>query len=1823
MKVNQQTKWSIIEPDEKVLHKRILRNYQAAAIVLPSDVKFYLDNYVSEPFVQNNKVKYYEKPNYEFRFFIFCRRTQKHLQCKIMEVTLEEVASQLEDNANLIRKAQINHKKAPKGRLTLGYLKVRMQCVDEYWRAFKTGHQSLLKITKKEDRERLPYFIKNQYDLCEEEYLSLKTDLQDSIHSFAGTNTEHDTSTLSEKHTAGGSSSDVKLPRIDLPKFSGNYEAWQAFEDSFVSLIHKNNSLNNVQKLHYLKSCLTGEASVTLKHYQITDNNYMPAWDNLKERYSHKRLIVNAFLKRLFMQRRIQAQAPSQLKSFIDTTKECLIGLNNVGIVTTSWDPILLFLSMQKLDFNTCKEWEDHVSSTSSLQSELPLFKDLTKFLEGRIYTLELTASLSKPIKERTFHVTEATERLCICCNNNTHALYHCKDFGKLNPKDRSEFVRIQGLCFNCLLPGHSAFNCKLKMSCKLCGRRHHTLLHETGRRSFNNNGQEEKLNTSEIALHTNVEKEEEDNPLENTSIPEVEMLSHFTSKSSTSLLATALLPVRGESGQCTLLRALVDQGSQATFISERAAQLMKIKRSPVNGTITGVGSTKTKISHMVQLELGSRYDEKFKLKVQAYIMTTRLTTQLPTNSIPVDNWSHIEGIPLADPSFNQPGKIDMLLGVEVYAQIMKSEIIRGPPHTPCAQNTSLGWILFGKIDAQHKEDEFISLHCCDVMVDEMLKDMWELDTPNKRELTLEERLCEETYTTTHARTKDGKYIVKLPMKREQPLAAQGRTRDIALKRFHQLERQFERNSEFKKNYVKVVEEYMELNHIEEVPEKEKDNPAVYLPHHAVVREDKDTTKTRVVFDGSCKGTNNVSLNDDLLVGPTIQEDLRNLIMRWRLKLVCFVADIQKMYRAVLVKAEDTDYQRILWRSDPNKEVKDYRLLRVTFGTASAPFLAVRTLQQVSQDEGKDHPIEARIIKEDFYVDDLISGRDNVEDAVKSALKITEILRKGGFILQKWSSNDESFLKCLKPLQVNMESDIDIKTDGTIKTLGLTWDRIKDVLKYQIKLPPTTTKTTKRIILSEVQKLFDPLGFLVPALIPAKLIIQKLWLKGVTWDEDTDPETRREWLALKQGLERVNEIQINRWLHTTENLMSNVTIHGFCDASTKAYAAVAYLRVVSSSGEVHTGIIAAKARVAPIKPVSLPRLELCGAVILSRLLKQIQEATRIPATQIYAWTDSEIVLSWLSGDPARWNVFVSNRVVEIIDNIGNKRWYHVTSEDNPADVASRGQSIPELSQNQLWWSGPKWLQSKRIPLTNPKLKPTDVDKKKGLMTNVKLETSKMNQSIDLQNFDSLQEMLRVISYTVRFLHHNKESENIEKPHTAAELEDALDRITKIVQAREYEKEITTLKGNKRLSKESNLLSLNPILDHKGILRVGGRLRHANISERAKHPIILGPDNDLVPLLITDAHKRTLHGGLELTMNYLRSRFWIIKMKSQVRRQIHKCLICAKLRATNKCQIMGDLPKVRVTPARPFLHAGVDFAGPVCVLASRNRGSKCHKAYISLFICMATKAIHLELVSDLTSESFIGAFRRFTARRGKCSHIWSDHGKNFVGANRELADLWRKASLEIPGHLVHLLAEDGTEWHFIPPYSPNFGGLWEAGVKSVKHHLKRILNTNLTFEELTTTLCQIEACLNSRPLCPINDQNPETLDILTPGHFLIGEAPMNVPAPDLCDIQMNRLSRWQLTQKLVQDFWHRWQSEYLARLQERPKWKRLQTEFQVGEIILLKDENLPPSKWALGRIVEKHLGEDGVCRVYSVRCRCKVIKRSVSKLCKLPINNDCE
>ena len=1727
---------------------------------------------------------------------------------------METYFTMQEDTKLKIQKARVNFKKSPKDRITISYLETRLDTLESYWTLYRETHRVIISEFNSKELMKCNYYTDDAYDVTEELYTDYKTELKDCMLKFK---LDSNTVTVSSSNVIEsnvGQSFSVKLPMITIPSFSGKYSEWTSFRDLFISLIHSNKALDDVQRLHYLKGYLTGEAEQLLRHIAITANNYQICWDQLEHRYNNKRYLANCILKRFMSQKNIQSESSSAVKELLDTTNECLNALKNLKIDISSWDIIVIYIISLKLDTESRKLWEVQVCKVND---NLPSLNDFIYFLEQRFRSLEfLDNKIPKSISiarttTKVMHVSSISK--CEFCSE-IHKLINCKKFAMEEVDARRNFVQTKRLCFNCLGPNHSVFSCRNSTNCRVCRKRHHSLLHPKSFPKGDHNSRDQLDDGADQSPPSSSQSETPNN-----------IVSCFSNVNSQVLLATALVKVEARTGTF-VLRSLLDQGSQASFITESSVQLLGLKKIPNKSFISGLGSDQSASLHskwFVTVKVQSRHDPNFIVVVKAHVLNN-ITSLLPDRKIVFTELSaQVSDLKLADPSFGTPNKIDILLGAEVYCEILMDGIIKGQPGFPIAQNTKLGWILSGYIHSPNNQrslkNKLVSMHN-HITTDDLLKKFWEIEALSsdyKSLLSEEEQSCEEFFAETVKRDSSGRYIVRLPFKSNNPECQYGNSFEIARKRFYLLEKRLHNNPEFRIQYSDVIEEYLTLGHMEVVPELEKGNyNAIYLPHHAVVKTDRTTTKVRVVFDASCTLNNGTSLNRDMMVGPRLQPELRHIIMRWRCHPICLVADIVKMYRQVKVAEEDVDFQRLLWRKDLNSELQHLRLLRVTFGTSSAPYLAVRALQQLAHDEVDKYPIASNRVLNDFYVDDLITGCESVEEGVQIFKDMNELLSHGGFQLQKWSSNNTNLLQEIKEDKKDKKEILEMKVDSVMKILGLSWNRSNDEFQYTVQLPSLETPVTKRKVISDIARLFDPLGWIAPVIIIAKVFIQKIWMSGIGWDEELPPFLLRDWVDYRENLGKLVNFRLPRWIHSRNN-NKIFELHGFSDASNVAYAAVVYARIVDEDGNIYTTLVTSKTKVCPIKQVSVPRLELCGAVLLARLLLEVAKVLVVPKQCIHAWTDSTVVLAWLSSHPSRWKTFIANRVSEILYLMDRNQWAHVSTSENPADCASRGVKPLEFNDLKIWKKGPDWLGYTTINYNQGIIGETTLEKKKS-----KVLCHITTEGIDIiSRFSSLRRLIRVISYCRRFLNAINRVNTKAKITcwlTSKELNQSLLTCIRLCQGEGFLKEIESLQRLGKVSKSSKLTSLNPFLDGEGILRVGGRLQQANVVEEMKHPILIPHKSHLANLIVADAHERTIHGGPQLMLNYIRTQYWIVKAKGLIRQHVRKCIVCVRYSAQTNQQLMGQLPSARVTACRPFHQSGVDYAGPIAVRTTKGRGYHSTKGYICLFICMATRAIHLEVVSDLTSEAFLAAFKRFVARRGHCAELWSDNGTNFVGANKELKNALPREGSVVARDIASWLATNGTNWHFIPPHSPNFGGLWEAGVKSTKHHLKRVIgNSTLTFEEMTTLLCQIEACLNSRPITQISS-NPEDPYPLTPGHFLVGEPLVLVPDFNYENTKINTLKRWHFTQRLVQDFWRRWSHEYLTQLQHRYKWSQITPEPKVGDIVLVKEDDLPPARWLYGIVTEKHTGVDKLTRVVSLSCKGHIIKRPVSKLIILPI-----
>lgn len=1492
-----------------------------------------------------------------------------------------------------------------------------------------------------------------------------------------------------------------------------------------------------------------------------------------------------------------------------------------------------------------------------------------------------VTTNPSSSSQSNPARVNNSLKRKVFCafCNGTNHRIYTCHGFKGLTHLERSQFVTTKRLCFNCLGSKHNSSECS-SQGCSLCTRKHHSLLHTDvntpshipenrglGRNQSHHanhsrvfqissqlaplstqpqpqpppmpqyahtsrngcvsqtNGQNTETGSSQIPQETNY-------PSSNPNSLSVSVLSLETTQV---LLATATITLYSKWNDPIQARILFDTGSQTSFITENLVKRLHCDTYKINLNILGISKGKTMSNEMTDIIINSKLDNS-SFKVSCAILEN-ITCQLPQVPINLKDLNIPIDIQLADPLFFNPSDIDILVNASVYSDMLCDGLIRLGKNLPVLQKTHLGYVVMGNVPPylNKRSQENISLSLIALTqsenLDKLLTRFWTIEEiPKKILLSPEDELAEKKFSTSLKILRNGAYQVDLPLRTPDEHLKLGDSFFIAQKRFFNLEKRFRKDPSLFIEYKRFIHEYLALNHGQYIPlalTNEQGDNKYFMPHHCVIKESSTSTKLRVVFDASCKTTSGHSLNDICLKGFQVQPELFDILCRFRLSRFVITADIEKMYRQIKINPQHAFLQNILWRDSPEEALKCIQLNTVTYGTNSAPFLACRTLKEIALSNQTIYPLAADAILNHTYMDDILYSCNTLDDIEKSYHELKELLGSAQFHLHKWCSNSNQFSEKHCP-----NSDVQgklIKIDNTPNNiLGLSWRPISDYLS--ISVPdvqfPIDSPITKRKVLSTLAQMFDPLGLINPIIVVGKIFMQKLWLEKLDWDTPLNKPLRDEWLKFVNNLITLNKLRIYRHLFLAKTIV-DCQLHGFSDASLKAYGACIFLKASYSDGTVSCNLVTSKSRIAPVKIVTLPRLELCAMLLLSKLIERLMSVLdkKITLTSVNLWSDSEVSLAWIKSHASRWHIFVSNRVSQIQELTADFHWRYIKSSDNPADLLSRGIVTPDIINMNLWWHGPTFLQCPDLDLST--------FDKKWVLGDLPEERKVTLKSVDttadefqifwadlFNRFSNFSRLQRTLAYCQRFIKIIKKrrlnSDEPLGPLTVEELQVSKFKIVKILQKIGFSKEINELETNKLLSNK-NILSLNPFINQKGFLCVGGRLRNADIPEGQKYPILLPSKNQVVALLLKLEHIRLGHAGAQTVLSNIRLEFWPLNGLREIKKIIRNCTNCFRFRAQPAQQMMAELPQNRVSISHPFQNTGVDFAGPFFIKSSPLRKAPIIKVYIALFICLATKAVHLECVSSLSTEHFMLTLKRFISRRGNPTCILSDNATNFLGAKNELKDIYNFFKNQANYNSIKtFLSQTQIMWKFIPPRSPHWGGIWESNIKIAKYHLKRIVgNTNLTFEQFSTVLTQIEAILNSRPLCALSN-DPSDLSSLTPGHFLIGRSLTAYPERNIIEVPENRLKFWQLCTKLQQQFWKRWTTEYLNKLQNRPKWLQSSKNLEVNELVLVKEDNITPLKWPLARIVEIIPGPDGRVRLVRIRTSNGNFLRSISKICPL-------
>lgn len=938
--------------------------------------------------------------------------------------------------------------------------------------------------------------------------------------------------------------------QVPLPTFDGKLENWHSFKCMFQTVMGRYPNESPAIKLYHLKNSLIGNAAGKIDQEVINNNDYDSAWRLLEDAYEDERLIIDTHIDALLDLPRLTRENGDEMRKLVETCTKHVDALKNQELpVEGLSEMILINLISKRLDRESRKLWESSLN-----RGELPSFDDLMEFLKERSRVLQklssythinqppaTTKSGQQPAASKarqTKMFVQTNKESCPCCSNS-HTIYKCVDFKKLTVPERFDKVKRAGLCFNCLRPGHRTVECSSDQHCKTCSKHHHSFLHNE-----RSDDPKKKVETAQPKNQVEAEKKEDSPPAAEQRT--VSCCTQTQAVPKQVLLSTAKIVVFGSGNATTTCRALLDCCSESNIITEKLAKRLNMQLSVINPPITicGLNGMKTTVNKVVQTKVSSR-DGEF-TAVLDFIVTPSIT-ELPTGKVETQNWPLPAGIELADPTFNVPDNVDVIIGAELYYDVLKKGRLKIGSDFPILAETVFGWVVSGSAKTRLPiiRQRVCHLNTTHEDVNRTLSKFWELEAGYyTSKMTAAERAVEQHFEETHSRNSEGRYVVRLPFNdRKSQL---GDSYENAKRRFMRLMIGLAKDPSKQESYKQFLEEYVTLGHMQEVSHNPEQG--YFLPHHAVYKEASSTTKVRVVFDASAASSTGVSLNDTQLVGPTVQSDLVTIMLRFCTYQVALTADVPKMYRQVQIHPEDRKYQRIVWLNDAN-EVSTFELTTVTYGCSSAPYLATKALIQLATDEAENFPAAAKVVKEDSYIDDFLTGGKSAAEVKELYRQLTAMLNRGGFGVHKFCSNSAEVLQLIPSELQEKQVDFEMsEINDTIKTLGLIWNPGQDYFVFNVPLPLLNkARPTKRTVLSEISMLFDPLGFLGPVVTTAKLLMQELWRLKLGWNDELPDEQMQLWLAFREQLDSVRQIRKKRCVIPGD--ATKVELLGYCDAS--------------------------------------------------------------------------------------------------------------------------------------------------------------------------------------------------------------------------------------------------------------------------------------------------------------------------------------------------------------------------------------------------------------------------------------------------------------------------------------------------------------------------------------------------------------------------------------------------------------------------------------------------------------------------------------------------
>ncbi|CAI5682991.1 unnamed protein product [Oreochromis niloticus] len=1626
----------------------------------------------------------------------------------------------------------------------------------------------------------------------------------------------------------------TRLPAPEPPVFSGDPLKFLEWSTSFKALIERR-CTNPADRLFYLRKYISGEARSVLEgsFYRKDDQAYDQAWEALNARYGHPFVIQRAFREKLNNWPKIGSRESLKLRQFSDFLTACSNAMPYIKELQVLNDCEENQKLLQKLPDWVTSRWNRHVTVQLRQTEEYPSFKQFADFVaqEAEVacnpvtsfhalkHTEERSTRDTKRPKanayitnvkasdrtttgysgvennsneadiERKAHALPSNSVTCICCGES-HSIHKCQTFIKMSVENKRKFILDNNLCFGCLRRGHNSKDCKRKATCGVCKKHHPTALHEDRPTTA--------VNTSSHRMQA------EEN------ISALSCCMDRGDGGSTSMIVPVWVSSTTTPERETLVYALLDTQSSNTFVDQGVCEEMGMSLEPV----------KLKLTTMMGRDSIVQSERVSGLRVRGFssksfinlpLAYTRDFIPLERSHIPTSEtakrWKHLIRIAQEMPEL-MDCKVGLLIGYDCPRALAPRQVIAGGDEEPYAIKTDLGWSIVGSSQKMATSAEVTGL-CHRLSVKELppltpatiirvLESDFKDTAPGEKSISQDDIQFMHLLNEKIHQNADGHLEMPLPFKARPQLPENKR---LALVRLKHLKGKFEKNPKFKDDYVRFMDNVFKEGDAERAEDDPKEGNMWYIPHQGVYHPRKPE-KIRVVFDCSAKYSG-TALNDHLLTGPDLINSLTGVLCRFRQHPIAIICDVEKMFHRFHVNREDRNYLRFLWweNGETNTEPKEYRMKVHLFGAASSPGCANYAMKYLASQNEREHPTAANFIRSSFYVDDGLFSVKTVNAAIELVRDVRKVCAKARLRLHKFISNNREVLESIPDSERASEAqDVDISHhELPVQTvLGVRWSVSSDTFSFKVALEEKPV--TRRGILSIIASVFDPLGFLAPFLLIGKKILQEMCLKSIGWDEPLPGELKPQWESWVADLKNLQRLQIPRcFVPESLGKVQRIELHHFSDASNRGYGQCSYIRVVSED-RVYCSLVMGKARVAPTRVVTIPRLELTAAVVSSAVSRMLKEELELKIDQEYFWTDSQVVLGYINNEARRFHVFVANRVQRIREATDPAQWYYVDTNQNPADHASRGLTVAELISSN-WLIGPHFLWEREFvtPDSTPDLLVGDPEVK----TTQILQTKVVEDRNFLERLERFSKWHTAVNVVARIRQLAKRA-NATKGINVEDRRKASHVLIKLAQEDAFKEEIQTLSHGK-LPQSHPLFQLDPIVQD-GVLRVGGRLRKASLPLDLRHPIILPKHGIITHLILDQCHEKTQHQGRGQTLNELRANgFWVVGGSKVVANHIKQCVTCRRARRPTETQRMADLPAARVDPSPPFSYCGMDCFGPFHTKQNR----KDYKRYGLIFSCLSSRAVHIEMLEDLTTDAFINALRCFIAIRGAIRQIRSDQGTNFVGAKNELTKALKEVDKD---RLSAYLARKQCDFVMNVPDASHMGGVWERQIRTVRGVLTKVLSQSagrLDDASLRTFFYEAMSIVNSRPLTTDSISDPKGLEPLTPNHLLTMKTSVPLPPPGkFVPEDLYARKRWRRVQYLAEQFWSRWRNEYLSNITLRQRWHSPRRNVRIDDIVIVKEEGIPRSEWKLGRVLDVCKDEDGLVR----KARIQLGNRKLSK-----------